>query len=49
MNAKCIIGQDAHSPRQVYADASVYEAVSFAKRHDLNLVDEIKIERKHSL
>ena len=49
MNAKCIIGQDAHSPRQVYADSSVYEAVSFAKRHDLNLVDEIKIERKHSL
>lgn len=39
MNAKCIIGQDAHAPRQIYDDACVYEAVSFCKKHDLKLID----------
>ena len=39
MKAKCVIGQDAHSPSQVYLDSSVYSAIKFAKYHDLKLID----------
>ena len=39
--AKCILGADAHAPDQLSYNAAKFEAVQFAKRLGLNLVDKI--------
>jgi len=39
--AKCIIGMDAHAPNQLSNDSAIFEAVKFAKRHNLVLVDSL--------
>lgn len=45
--AKCVFGQDAHAPDQLGNAAAQYEAVRFAKSHDLVLLDKVdKILRK---
>lgn len=40
--ARCILGMDAHAPEQLTDDGAIYEAVRFAKEHDLKLVDYMK-------
>ena len=44
MKAKCIIGIDAHSPRDISDDDSNSLAVRFAKKHNLNLIDKIEFK-----
>lgn len=39
--AKCIYGMDAHAPDQIYDEAAVYEAVCFAKEHNLIILDKL--------
>lgn len=40
--AKCYFGQDAHAPDQVGFLPAQYEALEFARRHDLILLDSIE-------
>lgn len=42
MKAKCIIGQDAHAPNQIFNEASNFEAVKFCKKYDLKMVDHLE-------
>lgn len=46
MGAKCIIGLDAHAPEQISNEDANVQAVRFARKHHLNLVDKIEIKRK---
>lgn len=39
--AKCIFGSDAHAPNQIYDETANYEAVYFAKKHDLIILDKL--------
>ena len=40
--AKCILGEDAHAPEQLGYRSADFEAVQFAKKHDLFLIDRIE-------
>lgn len=45
MNAKCVIGIDAHSPYAISDEKSLIEALNFAKRCNLRLFDEINFKK----
>ena len=47
MKAKCIIGIDAHSPRDISDDDSNSLAVRFAKKHNLNLIDRLEFKGRN--
>lgn len=40
-HAKCIFGQDAHAPDQLGYRSANFEAVQFAKKHDLLVIDRL--------
>lgn len=40
-HAKCIFGDDAHAPEQIGDDTARFEAVQFAKKFDLSLIDKL--------
>ena len=44
---KCIIGIDAHSPRDISDDDSNSLAVRFAKKHNLNLIDRLEFKGRN--
>lgn len=46
-HAKCVFGMDAHAPDQLSNDAADYEAVTFAREHDLNMVDILPKIKQH--
>ncbi len=41
-NAKCVFGEDAHSPEQLNDASADYLAMEFAKRHNLNMIDDLE-------
>ena len=41
-HATCIFGEDAHSPQQLNDSAADYLAVEFAKRHALDMIDDLE-------
>lgn len=47
MKAKCIIGIDAHSPRDISDDDSNSLAVRFAKKHNLNLIARLEFKGRN--
>ncbi|MFA6587165.1 MAG: histidinol-phosphatase [Bacilli bacterium] len=46
-HAKCIFGQDAHAPDQLDNDSAIFEAVKFAKKHGLTMVDAMDSIKAH--
>lgn len=48
MGAKCIIGIDAHAPNQLSDETSLEEAVRFARKHDLKLIDRLTFKSPSS-
>ncbi|MFA6860941.1 MAG: histidinol-phosphatase [Bacilli bacterium] len=47
MKAKCIFGQDAHAPDQLDNETAIFQAVQFAKRHHLNVIDVLDKIKQH--
>ncbi len=46
-HAKCIFGDDAHAPSQIADSSAQFEAVSFAKKHDLVIIDRLENISQH--
>lgn len=46
-HAKCTIGMDAHAPEQLMDDAAVYIALSFCRKHNLEVVDVLDKIKQH--
>ena len=47
MNAKCILGLDAHAPEQISDEDANEKAILFARRMGLNLLEKLDIKRAH--
>lgn len=45
--AKCVFGLDAHAPSQLCDDSADYQAVEFARKHNLNIIDVVDTIKKH--